>query len=353
MGFVVIGRNEAARLAACLASIPRHLGPVVYVDSGSSDGSLEIAREAGVECVALDAGSRLSAASARNAGFAIIRARKPDLATVHFVDGDCVLEADWPEKALALLEAEPGIVAVCGSRREAFPDASPYNRLCEIEWRLPAAGESMAFGGEVAIRVAAFMEAGGYAPEVIAAEDDELALRLRADGGRIWRLEDTSSRHDAAIENLSGWWRRAVRCGYGYAQVGALHGGPPARAFDSDRRRTLLWGGGLPVFAFGLAAATGGISLTFLLLYVVQARRLARKVRSLGITRDVGLWSTACVAAQPANCLGMLTYYARDRLGLGPRIIEYKRAVRSGSAGRDGRVVATPARKPPTNPRRP
>ena len=37
---VVIGRNEGARLLACLASLQGQVRRVVYVDSGSTDGSV-------------------------------------------------------------------------------------------------------------------------------------------------------------------------------------------------------------------------------------------------------------------------------------------------------------------------
>ena len=38
---VVIGRNEGDRLIACLKSLDGHVEQVVYVDSGSTDGSRE------------------------------------------------------------------------------------------------------------------------------------------------------------------------------------------------------------------------------------------------------------------------------------------------------------------------
>ena len=43
-GVVVIGRNEGERLMACLQALRAQPRPVIYVDSGSSDGSLERAR---------------------------------------------------------------------------------------------------------------------------------------------------------------------------------------------------------------------------------------------------------------------------------------------------------------------
>ncbi|GAD56361.1 glycosyl transferase, group 2 family protein [Limimaricola cinnabarinus] len=47
IGVVAIGRNEGARLAHCLASLEGSGARVVYVDSGSTDDSLAVARAAG------------------------------------------------------------------------------------------------------------------------------------------------------------------------------------------------------------------------------------------------------------------------------------------------------------------
>ncbi len=54
VGVIVIGRNEGERLKRCLNSL-RHDCPVmVYVDSGSTDGSVEFAESIGVKVVRLD-----------------------------------------------------------------------------------------------------------------------------------------------------------------------------------------------------------------------------------------------------------------------------------------------------------
>ena len=54
---IVIGKNEGERLSACFESIRSALGvlshEVVYVDSGSSDGSLALAAAAGARCYLL------------------------------------------------------------------------------------------------------------------------------------------------------------------------------------------------------------------------------------------------------------------------------------------------------------
>ena len=55
VGAVVIGRNEGQRLIRCLSSLAGRVSPIVYVDSGSTDGSLDIARRTpGVRVLALE-----------------------------------------------------------------------------------------------------------------------------------------------------------------------------------------------------------------------------------------------------------------------------------------------------------
>ncbi len=58
LGVVAIGRNEGERLRRCLASLGGPGPAVVYVDSGSTDGSVELARSMGVEVVELDLAGR-------------------------------------------------------------------------------------------------------------------------------------------------------------------------------------------------------------------------------------------------------------------------------------------------------
>jgi hypothetical protein len=62
---VVIGRNEGERFRRCLDSLRGKVSPIVYVDSGSTDGSIPYAREPGVEVVEL--GSSIPFTAARHA----------------------------------------------------------------------------------------------------------------------------------------------------------------------------------------------------------------------------------------------------------------------------------------------
>lgn len=227
VGAVIIGRNEGARLLACLDSFPDWVRPLVYVDSGSTDGSVAAARAAGAEVMALDMSQPFTAARARNAGFARMRELgTPDF--VQFVDGDCRIQPGWIEAAEAFLASRPEVAVVCGRRREIRPDASVWNRLCDAEWDTPV-GEARACGGDALMRVDAVAGVGGYDPSLIAGEEPELCVRLRQAGWKVWRIDREMTLHDAAMTRVGQWWKRTRRGGHAFAEGAAMHGAPPER----------------------------------------------------------------------------------------------------------------------------
>jgi glycosyltransferase involved in cell wall biosynthesis len=133
--FVVIGRNEGERLQICLRSVLKHAAPLVYVDSGSVDGSCQRAESLGVPVLRLDPLRPFTAARARNEGFAWIMQRAPATTFVQFLDGDCELEHGWLARGLAALNQREDVAIVCGHVRERYPRATLYNRLCGLEWQ--------------------------------------------------------------------------------------------------------------------------------------------------------------------------------------------------------------------------
>lgn len=325
VGLVVIGRNEGKRLLRCLDGLPRGLRQVVYVDSGSTDGSQAEARRRGVDVVDLDMSVPFTAARARNAGFDRMLHLHPTLEMVHFLDGDCELVPGWIEAAVAEMKSAPDIVAVCGWLRERHPERSPFNAICDIEWRNGPLGDTTAFGGIVLIRAAALRAVGGYNPDVIAAEDDEVGLRMRQAGGRFRRIDRVSALHDADITRLGQWWTRAKRCGHAYAQVADMHGRDSERYFVREVRRSWQWGLGLPAAAALLAPPTLGLSLGLLAAYPVQALRTYQSMKKRGFTtRDSALWGLSCTAAKFPESVGILKYHLDKLRRQRPTIIEYK-----------------------------
>lgn len=329
-GIVVIGRNEGARLRTCLSSVVGRGDPLVYVDSGSTDGSPAMARAMGIDVLELDPARPFSAARARNEGFARLTHAHPEVERVQFVDGDCELFPGWIERAEAVLGARPEVVVVTGRLRERFADASVYNRLCALEWDQEP-GEVRSCGGIFVIRAAAFRAVGGFRDHVVAGEEPELCLRLRRAGGVVFQLADDMAWHDSAMLRFRQWWRRTRRGGQAFAQGSTLHGGPGG-LYVREHRSALLWGLAVPVLTLALALATRGLGLAFLAVYPLQAMRVAGKVRTRGWSaRDARLYGAFTVLAKFPELQGALGFHWRRLRGRPVGLIEHKAAASSAS----------------------
>jgi len=106
IGVIAIGRNEGKRLIDCLTSVRSATADIVYVDSGSTDGSVAAAEAIGACVVKLDLTRPFTAARARNEGFEALKALRPSVRFIQFIDGDCTLAQPWIERALALCKCE-------------------------------------------------------------------------------------------------------------------------------------------------------------------------------------------------------------------------------------------------------
>jgi glycosyltransferase involved in cell wall biosynthesis len=315
IGAVLIGRNEGVRLERALDAVITNVGRVVYVDSGSTDNSVANAISAGAEVVQLDMTQPFTAARARNAGLA----RLNQIAAptyVQFIDGDCAVYPNWILTAADFLDTHPDVAVVCGRRREIAPDASLYNRIIDKEWNTPV-GEARACGGDALMRVAVLQDVGGYNPTLIAGEEPELCVRIRAAGAKVWRLDADMTDHDADITQFDQWWTRTRRAGHAFAEGAALHGAPPERHWVTETKRVLIWGAGIPLAILLLAILVSPWVLIGLGIYPLQALRLGRRD---GDMVDA-LFLTIGKFAQAQGAIGY--YWSRIRHKRA-RLIEYK-----------------------------
>jgi len=325
VGVVVIGRNEGERLRRCLTSLFRWSCPLVYVDSGSSDGSVELATRMGARVVELDMSVPFSAARARNVGFARLRETTPELDLVHFVDGDCEMSADWLRAAESAIRGDATVAVVCGRLRERHPQASIYNRLCDLEWDAPR-GFVSSSGGIALMRAQAFADVGGFNPALIGGEEPDLCLRLRQRGHRILRISDEMGLHDANMTRFGQWWRRSMRGGYAYAEGYLLHRHESEAYFGKQTRSNLFWGLLLPTLVLGLIPLTGGWSSLLLLGYPVLGIRVFRSGRRRGLSSENARLNAAfCVLSKFPSAYGQMRYWVRRARGKRSQLIEYKR----------------------------
>jgi glycosyltransferase involved in cell wall biosynthesis len=321
LGVVVIGRNEGERLVRCLDSLHALAAMLVYVDSGSTDGSIEQARSRGAEVVELDMQRPFTAARARNAGLDRLRQVLPGVRLVQFVDGDCEVLPGWLAAGQQFLAQHPKAAAAFGRQRERHPLRSIYNQLCEYEWRVPA-GPARSFAGNVLVRDEALRQAGGYRNDLIAGEEPELCVRLRALGWTIHSLDAHMSVHDANILGFGQWWKRTKRAGYAFAQGAHLHGHPPERHWVRESRRAWAWGVVLPLAILAAALVFGPLALLLLAIYPLQMLRLA--IMLPGPPRERWIKAGLYTIARFAEAQGQLLFL-RDRcLRRERRLIEYK-----------------------------
>lgn len=318
---VAIGRNEGERLRACLTSVVRSAQIVVYVDSGSTDDSVAMARQMGVEVVVLPKEVAFTAALARNAGWRRALELAPEIEFVQFVDGDCAVAGGWVAQAHEFLLARPDVVAVCGRRRERYPERSIYNLLCDLEWATPI-GEARSCGGDVMIRAAALEAVGGYRDSLIAGEEPELCVRLRALGGRVWRLDAEMTLHDAAMVRIGQWWKRSMRAGYAYAEGTYLHGAAPERHCVRASRRAWVWGLAIP-----LIAVLGALLVSPwcpLILLVYPGQMLCLYLGFSGPKNARAARALFTVLGKFAEVVGQLKFVVLRLTGGPARLIEYK-----------------------------
>jgi GT2 family glycosyltransferase len=320
VGVVVIGRNEGQRLVRCLDSLKPHVAHLMYVDSNSTDNSVAEARQRGAQVIVLDTAVPFTAARARNAGWRALLQAQPGVVFVQFVDGDCEVRSDWIGAAVGHLQAHPEVAAVAGRRRERFPEASVYNQLCDIEWDTPI-GPALACGGDALMRAKALRDVDGFRDDLIAGEEPELCVRLRAAGWQIHRIDAEMTLHDAAMLRFGQWWKRSLRGGHAFAEGAHLHGRQHGH-WVREARSALVWGVLLPLAILLLALLVSPWAGLLALIYPLQIARLALKApRASPIP-----WARATflVLGKFAEGAGWLKFHTLRVSGRHGELIEYK-----------------------------
>ncbi len=317
VGVVIIGRNEGDRLLVTIDALLRAGAPadhVVYVDSGSSDGSVERAAAKGI--FAIETQAPYTAAKGRNAGARFLLEKYPGLLALQFVDGDCEYFPAWLQVASDLLRGDDGVVAVTGIMRERRPEASVYNLLFDVEWT-GVVGDVDVFAGNVMLRASAYASSDGYNEDLIAGEDPEFSIRVRkATGQRIARIDEPMCLHDVEMTRFSQWWKRNVRSGHAFAQVNRLHGEAPLSFWKKETRSNWLWGALLPVTAPALVPPA----------YTALFWRIYQEARRRGMDASTArAYAFFTAVGKVPQALGQLKYWWNALRGEKSTLIEYKK----------------------------
>jgi GT2 family glycosyltransferase len=321
IGIVIIGRNEGERLIRCIQSLSEYVSNSVYVDSASTDRSIEAAKKLGAHTLVLDMSKPFTAARARNAGFAELLRLYPETEFVQFVDGDCEVLNNWVKLAATFLQNNPQIAVVSGVLNERFPNKTIYNTLCDMEWKMPV-GEVKACGGNALMRVSAFIAVGGFLPTLIAGEEPEMCVRLRKKSWKVWHLGEQMMLHDANMTQFKQWWRRTMRAGYAFAEGAYLHGTAPEYHWVAESKRAWLWGFFIPLAIIVLALFKPIWAILLLMVYPLQWLRLSLK--SQHPFKTASLQAFFLTIGKFAEVIGQVKFLLRRYSNKQGQIIEYK-----------------------------
>jgi glycosyltransferase involved in cell wall biosynthesis len=277
ISFVVIGYNEVASLGACLHSvhgaqlegIPYEL---IYVDGGSTDGSIAVAKEVGVDQL-LGGEKRRRAAENRNLGLASARGTY-----VQFLDGDMILEPDWPQAAREVMESKPEVMVVWGQMLEA--NRGLFYQALQMDWEF-ADGPSLYCGGAALFRREPLQALGGFPEDVAYGEEPYLCWRIRNEQqGVVWHLHQIMVAHDLNYGGFGDYWRRNVRCGETFAEIAhrCWHSNDPL--WKREVMSNLVWGVIIIELLLFSLLASGTIQMTCIAILIgIIARKWLQYLR--------------------------------------------------------------------------
>lgn len=324
IAIIAIGRNEALRLDETLKRASSIQGCVlVYVDSKSTDSSLEISKRYTEHVVSLADRDRTSAAAARNAGAAYALKLKPEPQFLQFIDADCILDSSWVDSAVAHLEKNSNRGAICGYCNEAYPERSIFNQLCAWEWDR-ALGLIPTCGGNALVRATAYRDAGPFNEHLSAGEEADFYGRMQECGWSIERIARPMVLHDANILTFSAWWKRGLRGGMA-VYLGLLYYKGNVRTSNKKQAyRITFWALPALIALIALpydARASIGVALPYPLLY---AKMFFRKRRLQGTIKQSHQFALFTLLEKVPRLIGFLGAWRKTDEKEGGQLIEYK-----------------------------
>ena len=307
---VIIGVNVERYIEGCVDSVrrcdyPQELLHLIYVDGGSRDRSAELARAMeGVRVIELK-DPHPTPGRGRNRGY-----EAGTSPFVQFLDADTELDRLWFRKALPLIRER--VVALCGRRRERYPDKNLYHVFGSIEWSYEE-GPCRYFGGDVLIRREVLKETGGFDENLIAGEDPELSYRVRLSGWTIYRIGDDMTTHDLNMTTFRQYLRRSFRSGYAYGEIGLRFSGRQEKLWLRESLRVVI-GAMAPLILF-LCGFFSGYPWTGAFLGLAMALRALVKIpsfsRRFGITLNTAfLYALHLSFVVYPQLFGLLRYLA-------------------------------------------
>ena len=183
--FVIIGRNEGKILDRVFESVKRITENVIFVDSNSTDNSVEIAKTHEIKTIIGHNRNDGTASFARNLGANLAETR-----LIHFLDGDETICDLWVTSALKFLNENPNVSIVHGYKRVYTKNFEDYFILKDKKNWQP----DYLQGACLLIRQD-YLNVGGYDDRLFGEEERDLYVKIHSLGKKNWYIDTLMASH--------------------------------------------------------------------------------------------------------------------------------------------------------------
>lgn len=211
VSILIASRNAKEDLPKLFASLrkityPRRLYEIVFVDDGSTDESWKVAKKFGARVFRFE--TRQGRAKARNKALQLARHQM-----VAWIDSDCeIADKDWIQNMMKHLKGK--VIGAAGSQLK------PRSGLPRVLYYLPGTAYSAGKVEEASFAPTTsslflkkpLLEAGGFDPSLITAEDLELCWRLSGMGFKFVKTREAAIYHNFRA-TMSGFARQQYERG--------------------------------------------------------------------------------------------------------------------------------------------
>lgn len=302
---VIIGKDVAPWLGRCISSLESDgaradVGlEIVYVDSKSSDNSVEIAAQ--LKAMVVQRAADIPPFAGRLLG--------ANLATgeyVQFIDADMETVPGWFASALRAMDEEKGDV-LCGKLLSAAAPAHPPADRPQVRV-LPLAELGHADHGAPMVRGQILREEGAHYPTLLGYDNSEFLIRYAAHGRRVLSTTAPIAVHlrtregEGLADQLIRKWRHQYPgCGQAL-KLAVAKGGPYGHAILRRLEGPLLvFAGAVAVLAVALAGPWGLLGRALILGGVILLALAVQTARKGSLSKGAGSVMDAC-----ANALGLV-----------------------------------------------
>lgn len=216
VSIVIIGRNEERAIDKCVGAAlaaAEQIGgaEIIFVDSASTDRTVEIVQSLGVRVISMKPTMKLSPSAGRFVGSKYAHGE-----FILFLDADTLVYKDFLPKAIEHFDRNPEIGGING-----FLDDLDENGevLADVEERYETVADAKWLRGPCCLyRRAALEKSSSFNPHLAVEEEAELGLRLIKNG---WKLNilpipmacHTRCFHQQTIESVISIFQRDIVVG--------------------------------------------------------------------------------------------------------------------------------------------